>query len=29
MREYGMCKFTDFCKYDHRKCKDIIDNAKK
>ena len=29
MREYGMCKFTDFCKYDHKKCKDIIDNAKK
>ena len=29
MREYGMCKFTDFCRYDHKKCKDNIDNAKK
>ena len=29
MREHGMCKFTDYCKYDHNKCTDILDNTKK
>ena len=29
MRDYGRCKFTTYCKFDHQKCTNISDNAKK
>ena len=29
MREHRMCKFTEYCKYDHNKCINIHDSAKK
>ena len=28
-RDYGFFKFTTFCKYDHRKPKDIVNNCAK
>ena len=29
MKEHGRCKFTTYCKYNHKKCTDVFDNAKK
>ena len=26
-RSYGRCKFAEYCKYDHRKFKDILENV--
>ena len=28
-REYGRCKFTEYCRYDHSKPKDILENSDK
>ena len=27
MRDHGRCKFTTYCKYNHRKVTDTVDNA--
>ena len=29
MRDFGRCKFTSYCKYNHRKVSNIFDNAEK